>query len=156
ADGDGLALAARKARYRAIAGRHGDADLLEPGMGLAPHGLLVEEAELAEKALAHDLAAEEDIGRHRQVRRDARILVERLHTRLQRVMRRLPDPAHAVEIDLAAVRLMRPGQHLDQRRLARAIVANEADHFSGAQGEVDIVERHDTAIALAHATDLVK
>ena len=57
----------------------GAAELVEPGLGLRAHGLLVHEAELAEQALPGDLPAEEHVLDRVQVRREGEVLVDDLH-----------------------------------------------------------------------------
>ena len=47
----------------------------------------------------------------------------------------------ALEEDLAAVGGMRAGDALDERRLARAVVADERHHLAAADLEVDVGER---------------
>jgi hypothetical protein len=74
------------------------------------------------------------------VRCEARVLVERLDAGLDRVVRRLPRPLDAVEEQLAAGRRVRAGQALHERRLAGAVVADEADHLARV-GEVRLVQR---------------
>ena len=47
-----------------------------------------------------------------------------------------------------------PGEHMHQRRLAGAVVADEADAFAGIDGEIDAVERADGAEMLFDAVQL--
>jgi hypothetical protein len=54
----------------------------------------------------------------------------------------------ALEDDLAAVRLVRPGDRLDERGLAGAVVADERNDLRGVDLEVDVGERLDRAEAL--------
>ena len=49
---------------------------------------------------------------------------------------------------------MDPGDRLDQRRLAGAVVADEADHLAGVDGEVDPVQSLDRAESLAYSLQL--
>jgi hypothetical protein len=42
--------------------------------------------------------------------------------------------------------MVRAGQDLDQRRLAGAVVADEADGLAGMDGEVDILQRVHAAV----------
>jgi len=57
----------------------------------------------------------------------------------------------AVDLDRAGIRDHGAGQHLAQRRLAGAVVADQPQHLAAAQGQVDILERLDRAVALADA-----
>ena len=49
---------------------------------------------------------------------------------------------------------MDPGDRLHQRRLAGAVVADEADHLAGVDGEIDPVQSLDRAESLAHVLQL--
>ena len=51
----------------------------------------------------------------------------------------------------AGGRRMRPDQHAQQRRLAGAVRADDADRLAGADGKVDPVEHHEGAEALRQA-----
>ena len=57
----------------------------------------------------------------------------------------------AVEGDVAAVGLVDPGDHLDQRGLAGAVVAHERHHLTGPDVQVDVGERLDGAESLVDA-----
>ena len=54
-----------------------------------------------------------------------------------------------VQIDLAGVRLMHAGDHLHQRGLARAVLAQQRVHFAGTQVQVDTAQRVDAGETLA-------
>jgi hypothetical protein len=49
---------------------------------------------------------------------------------------------------------VRPGQHLDQRRLAGAVLAEQAVHLTVTDVEVDTAERTDTREGLDDAVHL--
>ena len=57
---------------------------------------------------------------------------------------RVPE-AHLLALpgDRALVGLVHPGEHLDQGRLAGAVLAEQAVHLTGTDVEVDPGERHD-------------
>ena len=55
----------------------------------------------------------------------------------------------APEADAAAVGALRAGEDVQQRRLARAVGADDADRLAGPHGEVDAVEHDERAEALA-------
>ena len=57
----------------------------------------------------------------------------------------------AVDEQLALVGLMRAGEDLDEARLARAVVAEDARDLAGVDVRRDVVERHDVAVVLAEA-----
>jgi len=72
-------------------------------------------------------------------------------------LREQPDP---LRVDLArrdtehpqvALGLGRPRQRADQRRLPRAVWADESEHLAGLDPDVDAVERDDVAVRLADA-----
>ena len=54
----------------------------------------------------------------------------------------------AVEVDAAGSRRERPGQHAEQRRLAGAVGADDADRLVLAHRQVDVVEHHKRSEAL--------
>ena len=56
-----------------------------------------------------------------------------------------------LEAETALVGRMDAGDHLDQRRLAGAVVADEGDDLAGTNLEVDVLQRLDRAEALADA-----
>src|SRR5919201_960343 len=109
------------------------------------HGLLVDEAELAERPGAHDLAAEEHVGAGVELGGEREVLVDGLDPQPARVERRVDLDRPPVEDDLALVWLMDPGEDLDERRLAGAVVADERDDLVGEDGEVRAAQRADAA-----------
>ena len=56
-----------------------------------------------------------------------------------------PEHGLAAHDDLAARRLHHAGQDLDQRRLAGAVVADEADDLALVDVEIDAAQRVDAA-----------
>ena len=62
---------------------------------------------------------------------------------------RVGDPPHlAVDLDLAAVGRDEPDQDLHQRRLAGAVLAEDAVDLAAVEVEVDAVAGDDVAVAL--------
>ena len=59
----------------------------------------------------------------------------------------------AVEFDRAGIGAVDAGDGLHQRRLAGAIVADEADHFARLDREVDAMQHVDRAKTLADAVE---
>ena len=57
-----------------------------------------------------------------------------------------PDTGSPRIEDLAAGRLDHAGKDLDQRRLAGAVVADQADHLAAVDAEVDPAQRIDVAV----------
>ena len=56
--------------------------------------------------------------------------------------------------DLALVGAMDAREHLDQRRLARAVLAEDAVHLAGQNVQVDSAQRVDAGEGLRHASDV--
>jgi hypothetical protein len=122
---------------------------------LAQHARLVEQAqEAAEEAAALQLAAEEQVLGDGHRRRDGEFLVHGLDAGAARIGRAAEVHRPAVELDLALVGHQRARQRLDQRGLARAVVADHREDLAGAQVEVGAVQRGDVAVALDQAARL--
>ena len=99
-------------------------------------------AALAE-AGPRDLVAEEDVLGDVEVRHQVELLVDRRDAVLDRLRRRRERRLLAVPDEGALVGLVEAGEHLDQRRLAGAVLAEQAVHLAGPDVEVDAVERPD-------------
>ena len=78
-----------------------------------------------------DLAAEEDVGRRGQIVAERQILVDDLDAVPARFDRPVQHELLAVHAHRAVARAEIAGDHLDQRRLAGAVVAHQADHLAG-------------------------
>ena len=89
------------------------------------------------------LVADEYILRHGQIRIGSRVLVDGGDAILLGDDGVAHDHLLALENDLAAVRLMHAGQRLDERGLARAVLADEGVYLSGAQVELHAVQSLD-------------
>ena len=119
---------------------HGDRLVPEPGeqrLRLAVHPVEVEER------AAPRLVREEDALGDAQVGHEVELLVDRRDAALQRAGRVARRQRLAEEQDLAARRLERAGDALDQRRLACAVRAEQAVHLGLEHVEVDALERLD-------------
>ncbi len=146
--------------------RLGDLDHLEPGdaqfahpgarcyvhahpveqFGGGPlHRLAVDEAEAA------GLAAEKDVLGDAQVRYEVELLVDGCDAVPLGVLRAVDAHGLAADEDAARVRTVGAGEHLDECRLARAVLAEQGVHLAGAQIEIDAVERDHAGEGLAHA-----
>ena len=77
------------------------------------------------------LAAEEEVLRGVQVVGERQRLVDRLDVVAPGVAGRADLGLLAVDQDLAGVGMVGAGEHLDQRRLAGAVVAEQADDLAG-------------------------
>jgi hypothetical protein len=100
------------------------------------------------------LAAEEDVVGDGESRDEVEFLVDRRDAQRHRRLRiaevhLLPAPA-----DRARVGLVRPGEHLDQRGLARAVLTEQAVHLTGADVEVHAVQSADARELLDDAVHL--
>ena len=103
--------------------------------------------------------------RHRQVGRQRQLLEHAAHTRrVGGTHGIVPGLVGATDGDGAPVGRQRAGQHVHQRRLAGAVVADEADAFAGCDGQVhpgkrmngaeilfDAVQHSQVCRACAHA-----
>ena len=90
-----------------------------------------------------ELVADEYVLRHRQVGIGCGVLVDGGDAVLLGDDGVAHDHLLALEDDLAAVRLMHAGQRLDERGLARAVLADEGVYLSGAQVELHAVQSLD-------------
>ena len=107
-----------------------------------------------EHAEAARLAAEEEVARDIEIVAERQVLVDHLDAGGARIPRRREGRAPAVDQDLAAVGLLRAGEDLHQRRFAGAVVAEDAEHFAGMDGEVDGTEGGDGAVGLRDPANL--
>ena len=142
-----LALAARERRDRRV-GRDLllDADLAQEAARHRVHRLHVEPAEQARPL--HRLAPEEEVARDRELRHQRAVLVDRLDAVADGVGGAVDRRLLAADVDLAAGDRHRAGQHLDQRRLAGAVVAEEPDDLALAHHEGHVLERPHPPIVL--------
>ena len=134
-DLDQLLIGHRQATDRR-AGVEMDVELLEQRLGRASRGAPVEDPEPPRRSVA-----DEDVLGDRQVREEARLLVDDRDTERPGVggpvdLRRL-----AIQKDRPAVGLVDAGQDLDQRALAGAVLADQGVDLAGQEGERDVVER---------------
>ena len=105
---------------------------------------VVEHAERAEAAA--QFAAEEDIRGGRQIVAERQVLIDDLDAVPARLDRAVQDDARLPSIcSVPLARAEIAGDHLDQRRLAGAVVAHQADDFAGLERERDVVDRLDGA-----------
>ena len=115
--------------------------------------LLLVEAGEGEEALER-LAAEEEVPRDAHQRDHAEILEHGGDAVFRRVARAPEAHRRAVDQDLALGRLVDAGEDLDQRRLAGAVVAEEAMDLAGIDLDVDVAERDHRAEMLGDAAEL--
>ena len=121
------------------------------------HALVVDEADAANPD-PQRLPADEQTARDRHRRDHRGVLVDRLDAESDGVGRALDRDLLAADVNVAARRRHRARQHLDQRRLAGAVVAEEADDLALADGEGNVLERAHAAVIFGdvlHADQVV-
>ena len=68
--------------------------------------------------------------------------------------RPLPEQAPAVEADISLVRRIETGDHIERRRFAGAVRADQADDLASVRVEGDAVERNDPSETSRDVVDL--
>ena len=142
-DGQALALAARQSGDRGIGGEHRGREahrVLHQLLGDASHLAHLEQAESPRECPTH-----EDVAPQRQLLREGTLLEHGLDAELAGALDREADDLPPREQDLAPVRLMDAGDDLDERGLARPVVAEQPDDLTGIQAKVDPLEHLDAA-----------
>ena len=132
-DLDGLLLGDRQAPGRLLDVEL-DAEPLEDRLGIALHLPAVDDP----PAVA---MADEDVLGDRQVGEDHRLLVDRDDPQCLRIEGARDRSRLTVDDELAGVRLLDAGHHLDQRRLAGPVLADEGVHLARVERERRTVER---------------
>ena len=94
------------------------------------------------------MVAEHDVLGHGEGLDEPEVLVHHRDAGVERVPRRVELDGPAVELDLAFVGAIEPGQDLRERRLARAVLAEQSVHLALSGLEVDAVVGHDAGKAL--------
>ena len=97
------------------------------------------------------LLAEEEVGDDVEVLAEREILEDGGDAERERVGRAGQRHRLAAEVDRAGGRLVHAGEHLDQRRLAGAVVADQGDDLAGMDVEIDVGQRRDGAEILGDA-----
>ena len=120
-----------------------NAELLEHGGRLAAHPPAVDAAEALER-----LRADEDVLGDGQVGEERRLLEDDRDPGGLRLLGVVEDRLLAVEDEPAGVGPVDAGEDLDERRLAGAVLADEAVHLAGEERDVAVLERVDGAEAL--------
>ena len=118
---------------------------------LAVHLGLVDKSRKKAEQLLRRLAAEEDVGGHVLLLGQRQVLVDHLDAELAPLAGIERQDVLAVEFDRAGIGAIDAGDGLHQRRLAGAIVADEADHLARLDRQVDAMQHVDGAKALADA-----
>ena len=100
------------------------------------------------QAIEKLLVAQIEILRDGQRGDEARLLIDHGDPMPPRVCGAANLDPFAFEAELALGGRNRAGEDLDQRRLARAVLAQQGVHFAAPQIEVDVLQRGDAAIFL--------
>jgi hypothetical protein len=106
---------------------------------------------LAHQAEPRRLPAEIEVLRHRQVRQQIDLLIDGGDARIDRLLGRARRDLGAAEPDDAGIAREHAGHRLDQRGLARAVLAEQRVDFAGPQGEIHLLQGAQRAKALAQA-----
>ncbi|MDT4852198.1 hypothetical protein FQZ97_864210 [compost metagenome] len=152
-NGQALLFTARHGAHHLPRVAHADAHLAELfhrdafGRGVVHHRHQAQQA-------AHRLAAHEEIARHAHQRHQRQVLVHGGDPRVQRVARRTQTHLLAIDQVLPFVGQVHTGQRLDQRGLARAVVAQQAMHLTLFQPQRHAVERDHGAEELGDVFEL--
>jgi hypothetical protein len=107
------------------------------------HRAAVDPLEGSERVVAHH-----DVLRDAEVGEERRLLVDDGDAGVTRVVRRVEVDAGAVDEHLAGVAPDHPAQHLDERRLAGAVLPHQRPDLAGAQAEVPVVQRTNGPVRL--------
>ena len=84
--------------------------------------------------------AQDDVVHHRQLRHEREFLVDDADPGVPRRLRRLEDERPALDEHLARVRAHEPGDHLHERALAGAVLAEQGMHLRVSDRDVGAVE----------------
>ena len=113
-----------------------------------------EPAETDEAAAVRPVAAEEDVLGDAERAGGRELLVDEADAEVLALAHRAERDRAAGEGDLAGRWREGAGDDVDERRLARAVLADEADDLAGRDAEVDAVQHRHVAEALRDAADL--
>jgi len=103
---------------------------------------------------AHRLGAERDVLGHGEDRHQHEVLVHHADLGPDRVPGRVDRDRLVVEQDLALVGLDQPVEHVHQRGLARAVLAEQSADLAGLDDQVDVVVGDEAAEALRDPAQL--
>ena len=118
------------------------------------HALAAEAAPVHDAETRFRQATEKDVLRDRQMRRLHELLIDHGDAELDHAERRRVRDFGAVDANFAAAGRLRAGQHLHQRRFAGAVFPDQSVHFTGANVEIDVLQRHDAWERLGDALHL--
>ncbi len=148
-DGNGLTLPARERAHRLLEFGEMRIEAGHHPARLGFHGDVVERA-----PGAPELAPQEQVGRGVEILGERQGLIDRLDAVAPGVAGAVDRSRPAVDADLARVGPIGAREHLDQRRLAGTVVAQQADDLAAAKIERHVVDRAHATEADAHAAHL--
>ena len=139
----------------------GDAEAIDAAIriDLQAHFVQAAASRLAKAGAVDDarpsrLVAEQDVFGDGELRNEAQFLVDGRDAERLGVARRSDRHRRALEKDFPGILRVRAAENLHQRRLARAVLAEEHVHFARAEVEIDAVERNDAGERFANAAHL--
>ena len=144
-DLDDLLLGDGEAAHPLLRAEAGHAELVEERLGVALHPADVDES------ASPRLATQPDVLGDGALREQVELLEHRGDAGSLRLERMVEAHRAAVELDGAAVGSVHAGEDLHQRRLAGAVLPDQAVHLTRAQVEVDIGEHRVADEALREA-----
>jgi len=147
-DLDHLLVGHRKVPHP-VGGVEGQAELVDDVLRHPVERLEVDQPQLPRRDALH-----EDVLGHRQVGHHLPLLVDDRYARLDGLPRLAEVAVRAVDQVFAAVGLVVAAQHLEQRRLARPVFADQRHHLPASRGEADVVQRLDAGKRLRNAAKL--
>ncbi len=99
------------------------------------------------------LAPGVEVGRRPEVVEEREVLVDGLDAQGARLRRRVDGDRAPVHLDDAVVESVDAADALDERRLARAVVAEQREDLAAMDLQVHVLQRQDRAEALGRAAD---
>jgi hypothetical protein len=123
-----------------IAGRQPDAEPVEQHGGRGVDGAMIDRSGVTARLPAH-----EDVLRHREIGEQGRFLVDHCDARVTSIGWAVEHHRLAVDEYRSRVGTVDTGQCLDQRRLARAVLAGDRMHLPREQGDRHVTQRQDAA-----------
>src|SRR6185369_4458749 len=101
-----------------------------------------------DEARARGQLAEQQVLRDREPGHELQLLVDHGHAGAEGVLRRAETLLLARDANRAGIGRVRAGERLQERRLARAVLAEQRAHLACAEREADALERAHRAEAL--------
>ena len=126
----------------------------EAERGATGFGRFAHAAPRDQRPAARERHADEEVVERRQRRDQLRLLVDHRDAPPRRLLRRREADRLAVPAQAAVVGRVDAGQHIDQRRLAGAVLADQRMDFAAADRQVQAAQRRDAREALADPHDI--